>query len=110
MRRLLFLNGMKAFEAAARSGSFAGGGAELNVSAAAISRLVQLLEQRLGGALFQRKANRLEVTAAGRASPSRVFSIFHGVAGLTAQGAGPSGVRVPTIGVGPAFAGCAGVS
>ena len=32
MRRLLFLNGIKAFEAAARSGSFAG--AELNVSAA----------------------------------------------------------------------------
>jgi LysR family transcriptional regulator, glycine cleavage system transcriptional activator len=35
MRRLLFLNGIKAFEAAARSGSFAGAGAELNVSAAA---------------------------------------------------------------------------
>jgi LysR family glycine cleavage system transcriptional activator len=35
MRRLLFLNGIKAFEAAARGGSFAGAGAELNVSAAA---------------------------------------------------------------------------
>ena len=33
MRRLLFLNGIKAFEAAARSGSFAAAGAELNVSA-----------------------------------------------------------------------------
>jgi len=40
MRRLLFLNGIKAFEAAARSGSFAGAGAELNVSAAAVSRLI----------------------------------------------------------------------
>src|SRR5882757_11586206 len=47
MRRLLFLNGIKAFEAAARSGSFAGAGAELNVSAAAVSRMVHLLEQRL---------------------------------------------------------------
>src|SRR3979411_2395119 len=35
MRRLLFLNGIKAFEAAARSGSFAGAGAELKVSAGA---------------------------------------------------------------------------
>ncbi len=59
MRRLLFLNGIRAFEAAARSGSFSGAGAELNVSAAAISRMVHLLEQRLGVALFERKANRL---------------------------------------------------
>ena len=29
MRRLLFLNGIKAFEAAARTGSFAGAGSEL---------------------------------------------------------------------------------
>ena len=35
LRRLLFLNGIKAFEAAARTGSFAAAGLELNVSAAA---------------------------------------------------------------------------
>src|SRR3954452_2422414 len=104
MRRLLFLNGMKAFEAAARSGSFAGGGAELNVSAAAISRLVQLLEQRLGVALFERKANRLELTAAGRAYQSGLTPIFDALASLTAQVTAPSGVRVLTIGVGPTFA------
>src|ERR1700722_12277667 len=69
MRRLLFLNGIKAFEAAARSGSFSGAGAELNVSAAAISRMVHLLEQRLGVVLFGRKANRLAVTPAGGGSP-----------------------------------------
>ncbi len=69
MRRLLFLNGIKAFEAAARTGSFAGAGAELNVSAAAVSRMVHLLEERLGVALFERKANRLAMTAAGSASP-----------------------------------------
>ena len=60
MRRLLFLNGIKAFEAAARSGSFAAAGAELNVSAAAVSRMVHLLEDRLGVALFERKANKLD--------------------------------------------------
>ena len=67
MRRLLFLNGIKAFEAAARSGSFAAAGAELNVSPAAISRMVHLLEERLGVPLFERKANKLALTQAGLA-------------------------------------------
>ena len=104
MRRLLFLNGIKAFEAAARSGSFAGAGAELNVSAAAISRMVHLLEERLGVALFERKANRLAMTPAGRAYQSGLTPIFDALASLTAQVTAPSSVRVLTIGVGPTFA------
>src|SRR6202165_420715 len=104
MRRLLFLNGIKAFEAAARSGSFAGAGAELNVSAAAISRMVHLLEQRLGVALFERKANRLAMTPAGRAYQSGLTPIFDALASLTAQVTAPSSLRVLTIGVGPTFA------
>src|SRR5436190_1995986 len=104
VRRLLFLNGIKAFEAAARSGSFAGAGAELNVSAAAVSRMVHLLEQRLGVALFERKANRLAMTPAGRAYQSGLTPIFDALASLTAQVTAPSGVRVLTIGVGPTFA------
>ena len=93
VRRLLFLNGIKAFEAAARSGSFARAGAELNVSAAAISRMVHLLEQRLGVALFERKANRLVTTAAGRAYQSGLTPIFDALASLTAQVTAPSSVR-----------------
>jgi LysR family transcriptional regulator, glycine cleavage system transcriptional activator len=104
MRRLLFLNGIKAFEAAARTGSFAGAGAELNVSAAAVSRMVHLLEDRLGVALFERKANRLAMTAAGRAYQSGLTPIFDALASLTAQVTAPSGVRMLTIGVGPTFA------
>ena len=104
MRRLLFLNGIKAFEAAARTGSFAAAGAELNVSAAAVSRMVHLLEERLGVALFERKANRLETTAAGRAYQSGLTPIFDALASLTAQVTAPSGARVLTIGVGPTFA------
>src|ERR1700716_2675523 len=69
VRRLLFLNGIKAFEAAARSGSFAGAGAELHVSPAAVSRMVHLLEERLGVALFERKANPLGGGGGGRARP-----------------------------------------
>ena len=104
LRRLLFLNGIKAFEAAARSGSFAAAGAELNVSAAAISRMVHLLEERLGVALFERKANRLVTTAAGRAYQNGLTPIFDALASLTAQVTAPAGVRVLTIGVGPTFA------
>ncbi|WOH67415.1 LysR substrate-binding domain-containing protein [Bradyrhizobium sp. BWA-3-5] len=104
MRRLLFLNGIKAFEAAARTGSFAAAGAELNVSAAAVSRMVHLLEERLGVALFERKANRLVTTVAGRAYQSGLTPIFDALASLTAQVTAPSSVRVLTIGVGPTFA------
>jgi LysR family transcriptional regulator, glycine cleavage system transcriptional activator len=104
MRRLLFLNGIKAFEAAARTGSFAAAGAELNVSAAAISRMVHLLEQRLGVALFERKANRLITTAAGRFYQGGLTPIFDALASLTAQVTSPASVRVLTIGVGPTFA------
>jgi LysR family glycine cleavage system transcriptional activator len=104
MRRLLFLNGIKAFEAAARSGSFAGAGSELNVSAAAVSRMVHLLEARLGVALFERKANRLAMTSAGRAYQSGLTPIFDALASLTAQVTAPTGVRVLTVGVGPTFA------
>ena len=104
MRRLLFLNGIKAFEATARSGSFAAAGLELHVSPAAISRMVHLLEQRLGVALFERKANRLAMTAAGRAYQSGLTPIFDALASLTAQVTASSSVRVLTIGVGPTFA------
>lgn len=104
MRRLLFLNGIKAFEAAARSGSFAGAGTELNVSAAAISRMVSLLEQRLGIALFERSANRLTLTPAGRVYQNGLTPIFDAMASLTAQITAPSAMRVLTLGVGPTFA------
>jgi LysR family glycine cleavage system transcriptional activator len=104
MRRLLFLNGIKAFEAAARTGSFSGAGLELNVSAAAVSRMVHLLEERLGVALFERKANRLAMTSAGRAYQSGLTPIFDALAGLTAQVTAPSSIRVLTVGVGPTFA------
>lgn len=104
MRRLLFLNGIKAFEAAARTGSFASAGLELNVSAAAVSRMVHLLEERLGVALFERKANKLALTAPGRAYQGGLTPIFDALASLTAQVTAPSGMRVLTIGVGPTFA------
>ena len=65
-RQLPSLNGLRAFEAAGRNGSFKGAAQELNVTQAAVSHMVRVLESRLGYALFRRKPNRLELTARGR--------------------------------------------
>src|SRR4249920_2291195 len=104
MRKLPFLNGVRAFEAAARAESFAKAAGELNVTPAAVSRMVQLLEERTGVPLFERKANRLILTAAGRAYQSGLTPIFDQLANLTAQVTALAGSRVLTIGVGPTFA------
>ena len=104
MRKLPFLNGIRAFEAAARAESFAKAADELHVTPAAISRMVQLLEQRLGVPLFERKANRLALTAAGRAYQAGLTQIFDQLANLTAQVTAMAGSRVLTVGVGPTFA------
>jgi LysR family glycine cleavage system transcriptional activator len=104
MRRLPFLNGVRAFEAAARQGSFAGAAEELHVTPAAISRLVHLLEERLGLALFERKANRLALTSAGRSYQAGLTPLLDALANLTEQVVAQGGQRVLTIGVGPTFA------
>ncbi len=99
-----FLNGIRAFEAAARAGSFAGAAEELHVSPAAISRLVKLLEERMGVALFTRHANRLALTEAGRHYRNGLVPLLDGIARLTAEAAERGGGRVLTVGVGPTFA------
>jgi LysR family transcriptional regulator, glycine cleavage system transcriptional activator len=103
MRKLPFLNGIRAFEAAARGESFAKAAAELHVTPAAVSRMVQLLERRLDVPLFERKANRLALTAAGRAYQTGLTQLFDQLASLTEQITAMAGGRVLTIGVGPTF-------
>ncbi|WP_264210318.1 LysR substrate-binding domain-containing protein [Leisingera thetidis] len=60
------LNALRAFECAARSGSFSAAGAELGVSPAAVSMQVKNLEDWLGLKLFTRRANQVRLTDAGR--------------------------------------------
>ena len=67
-RQMPSLNGLRAFEAAGRHGSFKAAAEELNVTQAAVSQMVRLLERHLGFALFHRHANRLELTDQGRSS------------------------------------------
>lgn len=65
-RRLPPLNGLKAFEAAARSESFTRAAEELSVTQGAISHQVKALEVTLGLKLFHRERQRLILTEAGR--------------------------------------------
>jgi DNA-binding transcriptional LysR family regulator len=104
MRRLPSLNGLRAFEAAARRGSFAAAGQELNVTQAAVSRMVRLLEQRLGYRLFERHANALELTWQGRTLQPGLTAAFDTIAHLAAQVATLSAAPALTVGVGPSFA------
>lgn len=65
-RHLPPLNGLKSFEAAARSESFTRAAAELNVTQSAVSHQVKALEDTLGLKLFLRERQRLILTEAGR--------------------------------------------
>ncbi len=104
MRRLPSLNGLRAFEAAARLGSFVAAGEELNVTQAAVSRLVRLLEERLGFRLFERMPNGLALTPQGRALQPGLTAAFDAIAGITQQVAAMRSTPVLTLGVGPSFA------
>jgi LysR family transcriptional regulator, glycine cleavage system transcriptional activator len=65
-RMLPPLNAVRAFEAAARNLSFSEAAGELNVTPAAVSQQVKLLEEHLGAKLFRRLNREVELTEAGR--------------------------------------------
>ncbi len=65
MSRLPTLNGLQAFEAAARHMSFAEAAGELNLTPSAVSYQVRSLEDRLGIELFTRLNRAIALTEAG---------------------------------------------
>ena len=67
IRRYLPLNGLRAFEAAARHASLTKAAIELNVTPAALGHQVKALEERLGATLFHRLPRGLALTDEGRA-------------------------------------------
>jgi len=97
------LNGLKAFEAAARTGSFASAARELHVAPSAVSRLVKVLEGRLGKPLFTRHARALTLTAAGQRYHREVAAAFEKIRQAT------NALRAPqpdtlVLGAGPTLA------
>lgn len=70
------LNTLRAFEAAARLGSFAAAAKELSLTAAAVSHRIKELEGRLDHLLFIRKSRGVLLTDAGRRYYERLFDVF----------------------------------
>ena len=87
-RRLPSLPSIRAFEAAARLGSFAAAAQELDTSAASVSYHVRRLEAQIGMQLFQRHAQHVELTAAGQlvsTEATRAFAVLRASFARAAQ-------------------------
>jgi LysR family glycine cleavage system transcriptional activator len=75
------MNGLLTFEAAARCGNFSKASEELNVTPAAVSRMISRLEGHLDDTLFLRTASGVTLTETGRIlfdAISRGFSAIEG--------------------------------
>jgi LysR family transcriptional regulator, glycine cleavage system transcriptional activator len=70
------LASIRAFEAAARLGSFAGASRELGVSAVSVGYHVRQLERQLGVTLFHRLPHRVELTEPGALVASEATGAF----------------------------------
>jgi DNA-binding transcriptional LysR family regulator len=79
------LDWLRAFEAAARRGSFTAAAAELGLTQPAVSQQIRKLESRLGAALFYRLPRRVELTEAGAAYLPHVQASFAALARNTRQ-------------------------
>lgn len=75
-RRLPPLNSLKCFEAAGRLLSFTNAARELNVTQAAISHQIKVIEEFLGVALFDRLPRRLVLTEQGKSLLPEVIEAF----------------------------------
>jgi LysR family glycine cleavage system transcriptional activator len=79
------LNGLRAFEAAARHMSFTRAAAELNVTQTAISHQIRRLEEQLGLTLFVRRNRTLELTREARDYLPSIRSAFADLHRATAR-------------------------
>src|SRR5215467_434811 len=75
-RKLPPLSAIRAFEAAARHGSFTKAAEELGMTQAAVSYQVKLLEDRVGAPLFLRQPRRVVLSEAGKRLAPAVAEAF----------------------------------
>jgi LysR family glycine cleavage system transcriptional activator len=106
VRRLPPLNALRAFEAAARLGSFKSAADELNVTPAAISHQVKSLEDVLGLELFLRLPRGLMLTEAGRAYLPNLTRGFDRLAQASDALQGGELAGLLTVSALPSFAHC----
>ena len=98
------LRGLQAFEAAARTGSFAAAARELSVSPAAISQLVRGLEDHVGRQLFRRVNRGIALSEAGLEILPRLSAAFDEIRGVSHELAGASPRARLTVSVPPSAA------
>lgn len=79
------LKGLQAFEAAARTGSFAAAAEELSVSAAAVSQLIRTVEEQIGRKLFHRVNRRVVLTEAGVEMVPRLTMAFQEIGSVSRE-------------------------
>ncbi len=92
------LNALRAFEAAARHGSFKDSAAELGVTHGAVSRQVHLLEDWLGSpALFRRLNRRVVLTPGGAALLAEFGPALDRVSAVVQQHRGRQGQPPRTV-------------
>ena len=94
------LDGLRAFEAAAQSGSFSAAASALNVTHGAISRQVAKLEHWLGLKLFERKARGVALTPDGQRlflRTSEAFALIADNSERWTETRGPAVVRLGSI-------------
>jgi LysR family glycine cleavage system transcriptional activator len=101
--RLPSLKALRAFEAAARHGSFSQAAGELNVTHAAISHQIRALEEALGAPLFYRTGRQVELTERGQ----KLFPVLSAAFEQMAEGWAQAGAKdssALTVSVEPSFA------
>jgi LysR family transcriptional regulator, regulator of gene expression of beta-lactamase len=104
IRPYLPLNGLRAFEAAARHASFTKAAIELNVTPAALGHQVKGLEERLGAPLFHRLPRGLALTDAGQALLPVLTDSFDRVAAALARFDDGRGRELLSVGAVGSFA------
>lgn len=104
IRPYLPLNGLRAFEAAARHLSFTKAAIELCVTPAALGHQVKALEERLGLPLFRRLPRGLALTDEGQALLPVLRESFDRMAGLLDEFRGGKGREVLSVGAVGTFA------
>ncbi|MEC4594651.1 LysR family transcriptional regulator [Nitrospirillum amazonense] len=88
------LDALRAFEAAARTGSFSAAAESLNVTHGAVSRQIAKLEQWLGLRLFHRQARGVVVTPDGQRLFQRTSEAFALIADTSNRWTEPRGTAV----------------
>lgn len=97
------LAAIRAFEAAARHGSFTRAGEELGMTQAAVSYQIRILEDRIGVPLFRRRARGVNLTPEGARLAARAGEALDILRDAFAE-ARQSGDEVLVISVTPTFA------